>query len=99
MGTANLVKMIIKENQDKKIEFDVVPNPEFLREGAAVKDFENPDRIIIGSDSKKAEEILTSLYRSRARTDRPIMITDIKSAEIIKYASNAMLAALISVRN
>ena len=99
VGTADLVKKIIKENQNKNIEFDVVSNPEFLREGAAVKDFENPDRIIIGSDSKKAEEIMTSLYRSRARTDRPIMITDIKSAEIIKYASNAMLATRISFMN
>ena len=99
VGTADLVKKIIKENQDKKIEFDVVSNPEFLREGAAVKDFENPDRIIIGSDSKKAEEIMTSLYRSRARTDRPIIITDIKSAELIKYASNAMLATRISFMN
>jgi len=99
VGTADLVKKIIKENQNKNIEFDVVSNPEFLREGAAVKDFENPDRIIIGTDSKKAEEIMTSLYRSRARTDRPIMITDIKSAEIIKYASNTMLAARISFMN
>jgi len=99
VGTADLVKNIVKENQNKNIEFDVVSNPEFLREGAAVKDFENPDRIIIGSDSKKAEEIMTSLYRSRARTDRPIMITDIKSAEIIKYASNAMLATRISFMN
>ena len=99
VGTADLVQKIIKENQQKKIEFDVVSNPEFLREGAAVKDFENPDRIIIGTDSKKAEEIMTSLYRSRARTDRPIMITDIRSAEIIKYASNAMLAARISFMN
>jgi UDPglucose 6-dehydrogenase len=99
VGTADLVKRIIKESQNNNIEFDVVSNPEFLREGAAVKDFENPDRIIIGSDSKKAEEIMTSLYRSRARTDRPIMITDIKSAEIIKYASNTMLAARISFMN
>ena len=99
VGTADRVKNIIKENQNKNIEFDVVSNPEFLREGAAVKDFENPDRIIVGSDSKKAEEIMTSLYRSRARTDRPIMITDIKSAEIIKYASNAMLATRISFMN
>jgi UDPglucose 6-dehydrogenase len=99
VGTADLVKNTIKENQNKNIEFDVVSNPEFLREGAAVKDFENPDRIIIGSDSQKAEEIMTALYRSRARTDRPIMITDIKSAEIIKYASNAMLATRISFMN
>jgi UDPglucose 6-dehydrogenase len=99
VGTADLVEKIIKDNQQKKIEFDVISNPEFLREGAALKDFENPDRIIIGTNSKKAEEIMTSLYRSRARTDRPIMITDIRSAEIIKYASNAMLATRISFMN
>jgi len=99
VGTADLVKKIIDQNQQEKIEFDVVANPEFLREGAAVKDFENPDRIVIGTDSKKAEEIMTSLYRSRARTDRPIMVAGIRSAEIIKYASNAMLATRISFMN
>ncbi|MBC8432699.1 MAG: UDP-glucose/GDP-mannose dehydrogenase family protein [Desulfobacterales bacterium] len=99
VGTADLVKKIIDQNQQEKMEFDVVSNPEFLREGAAVKDFENPDRIVIGTDSKKAEEIMTSLYRSRARTDRPIMVTGIRSAEIIKYASNAMLATRISFMN
>lgn len=99
VGTADLVKKIIKENQQNQIEFDVVSNPEFLREGAAVKDFENPDRIVIGTDSPKAEKIMTSLYRTRARTDRPIMVTDIRSAEIIKYASNAMLATRISFMN
>lgn len=99
VGTAELVRNIIKANQKKKTEFDVVSNPEFLREGAAVKDFENPDRIIIGTDSKKAEKIMVSLYRSVARTGRPIMLTDIKSAEIIKYASNAMLASRISFMN
>jgi UDPglucose 6-dehydrogenase len=99
VGTADLVKKIIKETQRNKIEFDVVSNPEFLREGAAVKDFENPDRIVIGSDSRKAEEVMTSLYRSRARMDKPIMITDIRSAEVIKYASNTMLATRISFMN
>ena len=99
VGTADLVKKIIEQNLQEKIEFDVVSNPEFLREGAAVKDFENPDRIVIGTDSKKAEEIMASLYRSRARTDRPIMVTGIRSAEIIKYASNAMLATRISFMN
>jgi len=99
VGTADLVKNIIKANQEKAIDFDVVSNPEFLREGAAVKDFENPERIIIGTDSKKAEEIMTSLYRSVARTGRPIMITDVKSAEITKYAGNAMLATRISFMN
>ena len=99
VGTADLVKKIIKENQPDEIPFDVVSNPEFLREGAAVRDFENPDRIIIGSDSQRAQETMTSLYRSLARTNRPIMITDIKSAEIIKYAGNAMLATRISFMN
>ena len=99
VGTADLVKKIIAQNQQEKIEFDVVSNPEFLREGAAVKDFENPDRIVIGTDSKQAEEIMTSLYRSRARTDRPIMVTGIRSAEIIKYACNTMLATRISFMN
>jgi len=93
------VKKIIKESQPEEIEFDVVSNPEFLREGAAVKDFENPDRIIIGTDSEQAKEIMTSLYRSVARTDRPIIVTDIKSAEIIKYAGNTMLATRISFMN
>ncbi|MEE8397850.1 MAG: UDP-glucose/GDP-mannose dehydrogenase family protein, partial [Desulfobacterales bacterium] len=99
VGTAELVRSIIKDNQEEAIPFDVVSNPEFLREGAAVKDFENPDRIIIGTDSEKAEGIMTSLYRSVARTDRPIIVTSIKSAEIIKYAGNTMLATRISFMN
>jgi UDPglucose 6-dehydrogenase len=99
VGTADLVKKVILENQHKKIEFDVVSNPEFLREGAAVKDFENPDRIVIGTDSKKAEEMLVSLYRSIARADRPIIVTAVRSAELIKYASNTMLATRISFMN
>lgn len=99
VGTADLVREIVSKNQTAKIPFDVVSNPEFLREGVAVKDFENPDRIIFGTDSDKAREIMSSLYRSVARTDRPIMVTDIRSAEIIKYASNAMLATRISFMN
>lgn len=99
VGTADLVKQIIRENQKREIDFDVVSNPEFLREGAAVKDFENPDRIILGIDSQRAQEVMGSLYRHRARTDRPIMVTDIRSAETIKYASNAMLATRISFMN
>ena len=99
VGTADMVAEIINQNQTEEIPFDVVSNPEFLREGAAVKDFENPDRIVIGTDSKKAEESMTSLYRSKIRTGRPILITNIRSAEIIKYASNAMLATRISFMN
>ncbi len=99
VGTADMVRKIIRENQKKKISFDVVSNPEFLREGAAVKDFENPDRIVIGTSSKRAEEKMLSLYSSLARADRPVMVTDIRSAELIKYASNAMLATRISFMN
>jgi UDPglucose 6-dehydrogenase len=99
VGTADMVKAIILENQPAPIDVDVVSNPEFLREGAAVKDFENPDRIIIGTDSKRAEEVMTAVYRSVTRTGRPIMLTGVRSAEIIKYASNSMLATRISFMN
>lgn len=99
VNTAQEVGHIIKENQKKHIEFDVVSNPEFLREGTAVKDFTNPDRIIIGTTSKKARQIMSSIYKGIARTDKPIIFTDTKSAEIIKYASNAMLATRISFMN
>ncbi len=99
VGTADLVKKVILENQTRSIKFDVVSNPEFLREGAAIKDFENPDRIILGTDSEKAGKIMSSLYSSVARTDRPIVVTGIKSAELIKYASNCMLATRISFMN
>jgi len=99
VGTADLVKSIIRKNMKKKQKFDVVSNPEFLREGAAVKDFENPDRVIIGADSKKAANTMAKLYRPVARVGRPIMPTDIKSAELIKYAANSMLATRISFMN
>jgi len=99
VGTAALVRRIVRENRSGDFEFDVVSNPEFLREGAAVKDFENPDRIILGTDRPRAEKIMTSLYRARERTDKPILVTDIRSAELIKYASNAMLATRISFMN
>ena len=99
VGTAELVKKIVRKNQTEKFEFDVISNPEFLREGEAVKDFTNPDRIVIGTDSEKAEEIMMSIYRGIARADKPVFITDIKSAEMIKYASNAMLATRISFMN
>lgn len=99
VGTADLVKGIILENQPTPMDVDVVSNPEFLREGAAMKDFENPDRIIIGTDSRRAEEVMTAVYRSVTRTGRPIMHTGVRSAEIIKYASNTMLATRISFMN
>ncbi len=109
VGTAERIKRIInselnkrnknKKDKDKKIEFDVVSNPEFLREGAAVKDFQNPDRIIIGTQSNRARELLARLYKSLSRASKPIIFTTPKNAELIKYASNAMLATRISFMN
>lgn len=79
-----------------KVKFDVASNPEFLREGSAIYDFMHPDRIVIGVESKKAEEILVSLYKP---LHAPLVITDIKSAELIKHASNSFLAVKISFIN
>jgi len=99
VGTAQLVSEIIKENQQEPIDFDVVSNPEFLREGEAINDFMMPDRVVIGADSEQARNIMKDIYKGIARTNKPIMFTDTKSAEIIKYASNAMLATRISFIN
>jgi len=97
VGTAERVSNIIKKFYDG--EFDVVSNPEFLREGAAVKDFFNPDRVVIGADSQKAREVMVKIYKAVERTGKPIILTDTKSAELIKYASNAFLATKISFIN
>lgn len=94
IGTGDVVKNIIRRVY--KGDFDVVSNPEFLREGSAVADFMNPDRIVVGSDSQKAKDIVNQLYASQ---NSPIVNTDIKTAELIKYASNAFLATSISFIN
>lgn len=94
--TGEQVKNIIKKNIKKNIEFDVVSNPEFLREGTAIKDTFEPDRIVIGSDSEKATRIMKELY---SPIKAPIIITDIRSAEMIKHASNSFLATKISFIN
>jgi UDPglucose 6-dehydrogenase len=99
VGTADMVKDIIKENQKEFIEFDVVSNPEFLREGSAIKDFMNADRVVIGCDSDKAKSYMEKLYKTFVRSFRPMIFVDVKSAEIIKYASNCMLATRISFMN
>lgn len=99
VGTADKVKEIIKKNQKEKIDFDVVSNPEFLREGCAVKDFQVPDRIVIGVESEKAKEIMLRIYKPIERTDHPILVTTTKSSELIKYASNSFLATKISFIN
>jgi len=102
VGTAEKVSRIISEELKKRkatVTFDVVSNPEFLREGAAVKDFQNPDRIVIGTGSPKASEVMGKLYKPLARSDKPIIFTTEKNAELIKYASNGMLATRISFMN
>lgn len=97
VGTAMRLTRVISAITD--VEFDVVSNPEFLKEGAAIKDFQNPDRIVIGVDSERAKMILTRLYSAHARISRPILFVKPETAELIKYAANAMLASRISFMN
>ena len=102
VGTADKVKAAVRSELQKRgvsYEFDVVSNPEFLKEGAAIDDFMKPDRVVIGVDSKKAAEIMEELYSPFVRTNKPILVMDVKSAEMTKYAANAMLATKISFIN
>lgn len=94
--TAEKVQESIKRYNSKKIDFDVVSNPEFLREGSAIEDFMNPDRIVIGVESKRAEKMMRELYEP---IKAPMILTNVKSAEIIKHASNSFLALKISFAN
>ena len=98
VGTARNVKKIISDlNPDA--DFDVASNPEFLREGAAISDFMRPDRVVIGVENKRSENLLRELYRPTNLIEAPIISTDLESAELIKYASNAFLATKISFIN
>lgn len=99
VGTSELVRKTIQENLANDVTFDVASNPEFLREGAAVRDFMEPDRIVVGVDSERAESILREIYKPFIQNDHPFIVTTIKSAEVIKYASNAFLATKISFIN
>lgn len=102
IGTSNRINTIIKtelEKRNKDIDFDIASNPEFLKEGAAVKDFMSPDRIIIGVESKKAKKILERIYKPFQLNGYRIIYMSIKSAEFTKYAANAMLATRISFMN
>jgi len=100
VGTGQLVKKIIKENQVESHPFDIVSNPEFLREGAAVYDFMHPDRVVIGTESEKAVKIMKNVYRVLFLNQKtPFLFTDIETAETIKYASNAFLAMKVSFIN
>lgn len=97
VATANLVRETIASFA--RHEFDVVSNPEFLKEGAAIDDFLKPDRIVVGVDNERAGEVMKDLYAPFVRTNKPILLMDILSAETTKYAANAMLATRISFMN
>ena len=100
--TAEKVRKAVQESLDKrgvKIDFYVASNPEFLKEGAAIEDFMKPDRIVVGTDRKEAEEIMRKLYKPFLMNGHPIIMMDIPSAEMTKYAANAMLATKISFMN
>lgn len=102
VGTADKVRAALKDELDKRgaaIEFSVVSNPEFLKEGAAIDDFMRPDRIVIGADDEKAIMLMRALYAPFQRNHERIIMMDVKSAELTKYAANAMLATRISFMN
>jgi len=99
VGTGRWLRRLIKENQRKPIEFDVVSNPEFLREGSAIEDFMRPNRIVIGADSEHAAAIVKDIYRPLYLIETPFVVTNIETAELIKYASNAFLATKIAFIN
>ncbi len=98
VGTGDRVHEAIAKNLDESL-FDVVSNPEFLREGAAVDDFMYPERVVIGTSSEKAAEIMTTLYEPFVRSGNPIIVMDRRSSELTKYAANAMLATKITFMN
>lgn len=102
VGTGQKVKNVIScilEEQGKQLEFDIVSNPEFLREGSAVDDFIRPDRIVIGAESDKAVSKIKAVYTDQIRLSIPVIVTTVETAEMIKYASNAFLATRISFIN
>ena len=102
VGTAELVRNAMKEALDSRganIPFDVASNPEFLKEGAAVDDFMKPDRIVVGVDSKRAEDMMSKLYKPFTMNGHPVIFMDIVSSEMTKYTANSMLATKISFMN
>src|SRR5271169_5554004 len=102
VGTADKVESAVRESLESRhaaIEFDMVSNPEFLKEGAAIADFMKPDRVVIGSGSHRATELMRSLYEPFTRNRDRMIVMDVRSAELTKYAANAMLATKISFMN
>ena len=98
VGTGNEVKNIIKKT-NPDADFDIVSNPEFLREGNAIEDFMRPDRVIVGCETDKAKDIISAIYKPLYLIETPILFTDLKTAELIKYSANAFLAVKISYIN
>ncbi|RMG01571.1 MAG: UDP-glucose/GDP-mannose dehydrogenase family protein [Nitrospirae bacterium] len=99
VGTGKRVREWIKKKLNSDVDFDVASNPEFLREGSAIEDFMRPDRVVIGAETPQAIAILKDLYRPLYLIETPVVITDIETAELIKYASNSFLATKISFIN
>jgi UDPglucose 6-dehydrogenase len=102
VGTADKVRERIEQTLGErgvKLEFDVVSNPEFLKEGAAIADFMKPDRVIVGTENPRTAELLKTLYDPFTRSRERMIVMDIRSAELTKYAANAMLATKISFMN
>ena len=99
IGTGQEIERIVREKAGGKHRFAVVSNPEFLREGSAIEDFMYPDRVVIGTRDPKAAELMRDIYSPLASADVPIIVTDVESAELIKYASNGFLATKISFIN
>ncbi len=99
VGTGARLEALISKEKESDFEFDVVSNPEFLREGSAVKDFLIPDRVVLGVNSERAGNVMKEVYRSLFINETPIVITNVPSSEMIKYASNAFLAVKISFIN
>jgi UDPglucose 6-dehydrogenase len=99
VGTSQRIKELIEERQERRVRFDVVSNPEFLREGSAIEDFMRPNRVVIGANSEHAAAIVKDIYRPLYLLETPFVITTPETAELIKYASNAFLATKISFIN
>jgi UDPglucose 6-dehydrogenase len=99
VGTGDRIRKIVSKNLKEQIDFDIVSNPEFLREGSAIEDFMRPNRVIIGANSHQAVAIMSDLYKPLYLIETPFVITNIETAELIKYASNSFLAAKISFIN
>jgi UDPglucose 6-dehydrogenase len=99
VGTSQMIAQIIEEERKTEISFDVVSNPEFLREGSAIEDFMRPNRVVIGAESDQAIAILKDLYSPLYLIETPFVITDVQTSEMIKYASNAFLATKVSFIN